>query len=133
MGITDKVCVLVLGYNLDTDKQRIIMAEQNPTPTKNFTQMSADELKALINQEGENFVTQTQDGDIDINNYFASERFTLQRLLNLFFAFEYFSRAENSSSESYDARYGLLYELVYHEIGKTLDADLYGPEYIIGL
>ena len=110
------------------------MAEKEPTPTKNFTQMSAEELRELIKQEGENFVTQTQDGDISINEYFVSEKFTLQRLLNLFFAFEYFERADNFPSRGYDSgRYALLYELVYHEIGKLLDSDLYGPEYIIGL
>lgn len=109
------------------------MAEQNPTPTKNFTQMSAEELRALIEKEGENFVTQTQDGDIDINEYLASEKFDVQRLLNLFFAFEYFERADNSPSADYDVRYGRLYELVYNEVGKLLNADLYGPSYIVGL
>jgi len=109
------------------------MAEEKALPTpKHLAQMSADELHALIEKEGKNFVEQTEDGDISINEYLASENFNLTRLLNLFFAFEYFERGE-PKQKTYDARYGLLYELVYAELGKLLGDDLYGPEYVIGL
>jgi hypothetical protein len=110
-----------------------MMAEEKAVPTpKNFTQMSADEMHALIEKEGKNFITQTEEGDINLNDYLASESFDLTRLMNLFFAFEYFERGE-SSQKNYDGRYTTLYELVYAELGKLLGDDLYGPEYVIGL
>lgn len=109
------------------------MAEEKAVPTpKDFTEMSADEMHALIEKEGENFVTQTQDGDISIEEYLSSEGFDLTRLMNLFFAFEHFERNDNSQ-KNYDAKYASLYEIVYAEIGKLLGNDLYGPDYVIGL
>jgi hypothetical protein len=110
-----------------------MMAEEKASPTpKNFTQMSAEDMHALIEKEGKNFITQTEEGDIPLNDYLASEGFDLTRLMNLFFAFEYFERS-NPSQKNYDGRYGLLYEIVYTELGKLLGNDLYGPEYVIGL
>ena len=109
------------------------MAEEKAVPTpKDFTEMSADEMHALIEKEGENFVTQTKDGDISVEEYLSSEGFDLTRLMNLFFAFEHFERTDNSQ-RNYDARYALLYEIVYTEIGKLLGNDLYGPDYVISL
>jgi hypothetical protein len=110
-----------------------MMAEDKaqPVPT-DISQMSPNDLHALIEKEGKNFVQQTEEGDIDINEYLASEQFDLPRLLNLFFAFEYFHRA-GSKQANFDSRYGLLYELVYAELGKLLGTQLYGPEYVIGL
>jgi hypothetical protein len=109
------------------------MAKEKAVPTpKDFTEMSAEEMHALIEKEGENFVTQTQDGDISIEEYLSSEGFDLARLMNLFFAFEHFER-NDSSQKNYDARYASLYEITYAEIGKLLGNDLYGPDYVIGL
>jgi hypothetical protein len=109
------------------------MAKEKAVPTpKDFTEMSAEEMHALIEKEGENFLTQTQDGDISVEEYLASEGFNLTRLMNLFFAFEYFERTENNQ-RNYNEKYASLYEIVYAEIGKLLGNELYGPDYVIGL
>lgn len=110
------------------------MAEEKAVPTpKDFTQMSAEEMNSLIKKEVDNFITQTKDGDIAINDYLSAEGFDLARLMNLFFAFEYFERAEMAEEKGYDAQSATLYEIVYTELGKLLGNDLYGPEYVIGL
>jgi len=115
------------------------MAEKDITPTpssepKDFTSMSADELHNLIETEGKNFIEQTKDGDIQDEDYFASEKFDLTRLMNLFFAFEYFERTSGSEKKNYSPEYSRLYELTYHKVNEYLDGiGLYGPDYIVNL
>lgn len=112
------------------------MAEENALPApKDFTQMSADELHALIEKEGSNFVQQTENGDIGINEYLESEGFDLPRIMNLFFAFEYFERTPSGfEAKSYKSEYAVLYGLLYDRISKFFgDQTIYGPEYIVNL
>jgi hypothetical protein len=111
----------------------------NPTPTSQpeeqlFTKMSEKELHALIEQEGRKFVEQTADGDIEPSDYLESEDFSLSRLMNLFFAFEYFERTETGNkSKNYDSKYLELYIEVYEKIKQYMGGDLYDPEYAMKL
>jgi hypothetical protein len=117
------------------------MAEKDTTPTptsspepRDFTTMSADELHSLIETEGKRFVEQTKDGDVAHNDYFATEQFSLDRLMNLFFAFEYFERTDGSEKRNYPPEYSLLYELTYHKVNDYMGGlGLYGPDYIVNL
>ena len=111
-----------------------------PTPTsapepRDFTTMSADELYSLIETEGKRFVEQTGEGDIEPNDYFATEQFDLTRVMNLFFAFEYFGKiGDGPGGKPYPSEYLGLYELTYHTINEYLGGiGLYGPDYIVNL
>jgi hypothetical protein len=117
------------------------MADKNITPEptstpepRDFTSMSADELHNLIEKEGKNFIEQTKDGDINAEDYFASEEFDITRLMSLFFAFEYFERTDGSDNKKYSPEYSKLYELTYSKINEYLGGlGLYGPDYIVNL
>jgi hypothetical protein len=115
------------------------MADKDITPTpssetKDFTTMSADELYNLIETEGKRFVEQTKDGDIDVNDYLETEKFDLERVMNLFFAFEYFTRGAGSESKEVSSYYSPLYQLVYEKIDEYMgNLGLYGSEYIVNL
>jgi len=115
------------------------MAEKDITPTpslepKNFTTMSADELYNLIDTEGKRYVEQTKDGDIEINDYLATEKFNLDRIMNLFFAFEYYTRGAGINTKEVPPEYSMLYQIVYEKIDEYMgNLGLYGPEYIVNL
>jgi hypothetical protein len=117
------------------------MADKDITPTptstpepRDFTSMSADELFSLIETEGKRFVEQTKDRDIEIDDYLATEKFNLARVMNLFFAFEYFIRGAGSESKKVPSDYSMLYQLVYEKIDEHMGGiGLYGPEYIVSL
>jgi hypothetical protein len=118
------------------------MADKDITPTptstpepRDFTSMSVDELYSLIETEGKKFVEQTEDGDIEPNDYFATEQFDLTRVMNLFFAFEYFDKSSSESGgKPYPPQYSRLHELTYHTINEYLGGiGLYGPDYIVNL
>jgi hypothetical protein len=115
------------------------MADKDITPTpsskpKDFTTMSADELYNLIETEGKRFVEQTKDGDIDINDYLETEKFNLERVMNLFFAFEYYTRGAGIDIKEVPSEYSMLYQIVYEKIDEYMgNLGLYGPEYIVNL
>ena len=116
------------------------MAEQNstPAPEKNFTQMSAKELADLIRKEGDNYIAQTENGDIEPEEYLDAEKFTQDRLFSTYFAFEYFLRTEHGKnsedSPAYEkVEYLNLYALLHARLEDTLEMNLFGSEYIIKL
>jgi hypothetical protein len=116
------------------------VAEQNstPAPDKNFTQMSLEELADLIRKEGDNYIAQTGDGDIEPEEYLEAEKFTQDRLFGTYFAFEYFLRTEHGKksekSPAYDKpEYLDLYALLHARIEETTEMNLFGSEYIIKL
>ena len=96
--------------------------------------MSESELHALIETEGKKFVEQTADGDITPNDYIEAEDFSLDRLMNLFFAFEYFERTiPGDKAKKYDSAYLELYIEVYEKIKQYMGGDIYDPEYAMKL
>jgi hypothetical protein len=117
------------------------MAEEptNPTPTSEaeerlFTKMSEQELHTLIETEGKKFLEQTADGDIEPSDYIEAEGFSLSRLMNLFFAFEYFERTQSGdNAKNYSNEYLLLYIEVYEKIKQYMGGELYDPEYAMKL
>ncbi len=106
------------------------MAEEktNAQPEeRDFSKMSVQELHNLVVTEGRNFVEQTKDGDIAIKDYINAENFSLTRLTNLFFAFEYFEKTEHGqSNKTYGDEYGELYLAVYDRLNKIMGGgDIY--------
>ena len=116
------------------------MAEQNstPAPEKNFTQMSAKEFADLIRKEGDNYIAQTENGDIRPEDYLDSEKFTPDRLFSVYFAFEYFTRTEHGEKSGLSpvnekAEYSDLYAIVHSTIEQATDMNLFGAEYLLKL
>lgn len=106
--------------------------ETTNTPTeRDFTKMSVQELNNLVVSEGRKFLEQTKDGDLAVEDYIPSENFSLVRLMNLFFAFDYFTRTEHgNANKNFGGEYSELYTQVYAEISKIMgDKDIY-PGYI---
>lgn len=99
-----------------------------------FTDMSDTELHSLIETEGKKFVEQTADGDIAPEDYIEAENFSLSRLMNLFFAFEYFERTDDGDTKrNYSDQYQGLYFEVYQRIAQYMGGEIYGPEYTMKL
>jgi hypothetical protein len=106
--------------------------ETTNTPTeRDFTKMSVQELNNLVIAEGRKFIEQTKDGDIAVEDYIESENFSLTRLMNLFFAFDYFERTEHGNvNKNFGGEYSELYIQVYAQMSKIMgDKDIY-PGYI---
>lgn len=119
VGYSPRIPIGIVGYNSNTPIthiERIVVAEQ---PTRDFTQMSVQELNNLVVSEGRKFVEQTQDGDISFDDYIESENFDLTRLMNLFFAFEYFERTEHGNKNKVFAQeYDQLYLAIANKLEK---------------
>lgn len=124
-----------LGYNNfhTTSSERNPVAEEKPDAPveRDFTKMSVQELNNLVVSEGRKFLEQTKDGDISVEDYIESEDFSLIRLMNLFFAFDYFERTEHgNANKTYGTEYLELYTQVYAQVSKIMgDTDIY-PGYI---
>ena len=105
---------------------------------KNFTQMSAQEFADLIRKEGDNYIAQTENGDIDPAQYLDAEKFTPDRMFSLYFAFDYFTRTENGEksgiSPVYEKpEYNDLYALLHSTIEQGAGMNLFGAEYLLKL
>jgi hypothetical protein len=128
-----------MGLQQFPERNTVAEDTTNPTPTSQpeerlFTKMSERELHALIEQEGRKFIEQTAEGDIAPSEYIEAEEFSLNRLMNLFFAFEYFERTEaGDKARKYDSAYLELYVEVYQRIQTYMGGELYSPEYAMKL
>jgi hypothetical protein len=128
-----------MGLQQFPERNTVAEDTTNPTPTSQpeerlFTKMSERELHALIEEEGRKFVEQTAEGDIEPSDYLEAEDFSLSRLMNLFFAFEYFERTiAGDKTKKYDDAYLELYGEVYQRIKTYMGGALYDPEYAMKL
>jgi len=118
--------------------------ELNTTPDavapveKSFTQMSAKEMADLIRKEGDNYITQITEGGIDPSDFVASENYTNERLMNLYFSYEYFAsttHGDNSGLSPINEKveYLDLYAMIHNRIEQDAGMNLFGAEYLIKL
>jgi hypothetical protein len=111
--------------------------ESKSVEERDYSSMSDKELYELIAEEGAKFVEQTENGDINPLDYYQSEQFTFQRLINLFFAFEYFMRTNHGSQGVYGKElekhpeWMTLYAMTLDVLRDGSGMELYGDEYIL--
>jgi hypothetical protein len=118
--------------------------ELNTTPDavapveKSFTQMSAKEMADLIRKEGDNYITQITEGGIDPSDFVDSENYTNERLMNLYFSYEYFSETRHGQDSGLSpiqekVEYLDLYAMIHSRIEQDAGMNLFGVEYLIKL
>ena len=105
---------------------------------KNFTQMSPQEFADLIRKEGDNYIAQTENGDIEPAQYLDAEKFTPDRMFSLYFAFDYFTQTEHGQKSGLSpvdekAEYNDLYALLHSTIEQGTEMNLFGAEYLLKL
>lgn len=118
--------------------------ELNTTPDavtpveKDFTQMSAEEMANLIRKEGDNYITQTTEGGINASDFLNSENFSNERLMNLYFSYEYFGQTQHGEDSGLSpikekVEYLDLYAMIHSRIEQDAGMNLFGAEYLIKL
>lgn len=130
----------VIIISIPTSFERNAVVDKTPSePTKfDLSRSTPEQLADLIRKEGDNFIVQTEEAGIDEGKYLDEEKFDVERMLNLYFAFEFFDRTDQGRASGISPvnekyQYSVLYALLHGRIEQTLDMNLFGSEYIIRL